>query len=80
MQRWQVKSALRYYYVTEIFERSKANLAEDGKVVEVGCGPGFLASDLSLLGYKGIGADTSKEMIDIAKNQFKEINNGDWSF
>ncbi len=42
MQRWQVKSTLRYYYVTEIFERIKANLAEDGKIVEVGCGPGFL--------------------------------------
>ena len=49
-------------------------------ILDIGCGPGFLASDLSLLGYKGIGADTSKEMIDIAKNQFKKINNGDWSF
>lgn len=46
MQRWQVKPALRYYYVTEIFERIKANITEDGKVVEVGCGPGFLGEHI----------------------------------
>ena len=47
MQRWQVKRALRYYYVTEIFERIKANITEDGRIVEVGCGPGFLGEHIN---------------------------------
>lgn len=48
------------------------------KILDIGCGTGTHANLLSNLGYKVVGIDLSKEMIDQAKNNHK--NNENLSF
>lgn len=48
-------------------------VAKDGKVLDVGCGPGIDAGYMASKGYNVIGIDLSKEMIGLAKERFPRI-------
>ena len=46
-------------------------------ILDVGCGPGFLAYDLAKKGYQGFGIDISDAMINLSKDNLKDK---DWDF
>lgn len=67
------KTAVEYYKVVtkfallpEIFEFIKL-VKKDGKILDLGCGPGHHSKYFSNLGFNVIGIDLSQEMIEIAK-------------
>jgi len=45
------------------------------EVIDIGCGPGFLTEQLALKAQRIIGIDMSEEMINLAKDQCKNIIN-----
>jgi SAM-dependent methyltransferase len=47
--------------------------AGDGRVVDVGCGPGFTTSHLSWLGVDVMGIDLSPEMVALARRQHRDV-------
>jgi ubiquinone/menaquinone biosynthesis C-methylase UbiE len=49
-------------------------------LLDIGCGPGFLAQDLAKMQYRGFGMDTSNQMIELASNLFIESDQENWSF
>ena len=57
---------LRLEYVTSRFE------IKNKKVLDIGCGGGILSEELSKMGAKVTGIDSSKKSIDIAKKHAKE--------
>lgn len=44
------------------------------RILDIGCGTGRLSIPLSEMGYKVVGIDTSKEMLDIAQGKVKKGN------
>lgn len=55
-----------------IDKRVKAQI-EEKNILELGCGTGEIAIRMKKLGYEIKGIDYSKEMIDIAKTKYKDI-------
>ena len=51
--------------------------SRDSLILDVGCGPGFLASDLAKKGYQGFGIDISNRMINLSKDHLKDKG---WDF
>jgi ubiquinone/menaquinone biosynthesis C-methylase UbiE len=49
----------------------------DSLILDVGCGPGFLACDLAKQGYQGFGIDISDSMINLSKDNLKDKG---WNF
>jgi len=54
--------------------------SKEALILDVGCGPGMLAKDLAIKGYKGSGLDTSNMMIRLSKDLFKQLKKEDWNF
>ena len=54
--------------------------SKEALILDVGCGPGMLAKDLAIKGYKGSGLDTSNMMIRLCKDLFKQLKKEDWNF
>lgn len=54
--------------IEKIFRRKRVK-----NILDVGCGTGHLTNLLTKKGYNVIGLDLNKEMLDIAKNRFKNI-------
>jgi len=52
----------------------------ESNILDIGCGPGFLALDLAKMGYKGCGMDTSKKMISLSSDLFNKSNISNWNF
>jgi ubiquinone/menaquinone biosynthesis C-methylase UbiE len=50
-------------------EVKRWNLAAGARLLDVGCGPGFMTRDLARLGYQGLGVDTSAAMIEYCKRE-----------
>jgi trans-aconitate methyltransferase len=50
------------------------DVADNSLVIDLGCGNGALTKKLSEKGYRVIGIDASKEMIDIAKNKHPDLD------
>jgi 2-polyprenyl-3-methyl-5-hydroxy-6-metoxy-1,4-benzoquinol methylase len=48
-----------------------------GRVLDVGCGGGFLLEELAKRGYGGVGIDLSPESVDIARTRLAEIGAAD---
>ena len=48
-----------------------------GRVLDVGCGGGFLLEELARRGYSGVGIDLSPESVDIARTRLAEIGAAD---
>jgi ubiquinone/menaquinone biosynthesis C-methylase UbiE len=44
-------------------------LPETAKILDLGCGPGFLSCDLARMGHTGVGLDASPAMIDICRSE-----------
>jgi len=58
-----------------------ANLKQDSKILDIGCGPGELVFDLHKKGLKGVGMDLAPQMIDLCnKRMSREKNKENWSF
>ncbi len=51
-----------------------ARLFPGAKVLDAGCGPGFVAANAKLLGAVAEGIDFSERMVEQAKDQFPDIN------
>lgn len=51
-----------------------ARLFPGAKVLDAGCGPGFVAASAKLLGADAEGIDFSEAMVEQAKDQFPDIN------
>lgn len=48
-----------------------------GRVLDVGCGGGFLLEELARRGYSGVGIDLSPESVDIARTRLTDIGAAD---
>lgn len=44
----------------------------DGKILDIGCGPGLLAMDLATKGYEGFGIDVAENMLTLARDRMRE--------
>jgi len=60
----------RYYY-KDIIKFLKFNIPEGSKILEIGCGTGYLLNALKPL--KGVGIDISSGMIDMAKENYPHL-------
>lgn len=47
---------------------------DGGTVVDLGCGNGILSKALAEKGYRVIGIDASKELLEIARKHYSEIS------
>lgn len=63
---WAVKSIPG---ILEIFDRNKI---KEGSIVDLGCGSGLSAKELVKAGYRVIGIDRSKAMLNLAKKRVPE--------
>tara|TARA_B100000787_G_C16186887_1_gene295203 strand:- start:1303 stop:2127 length:825 start_codon:yes stop_codon:yes gene_type:complete len=52
----------------------------DSTLLDIGCGPGFLALALAKKGYHGFGMDTSPQMIELATNLLQQTKQDAWNF
>ena len=48
-----------------------------GRVLDVGCGGGFLLEELARRGYSGVGIDLSPESVEIARTRLKDLGAAD---
>ena len=70
---------VRHKKILEIIEDRK--LSDNSKIADIGCGPGLLARDLSKMGFKGAGLDSSNNMINTAVDIFKDVGDENkWRF
>lgn len=74
------KTATEYYKIVseftllpEIFEFIKL-VKNDGRILDLGCGPGHHSKYLSNLDFKVTGIDLSSEMIKLAKREFTGLD------
>lgn len=58
------------YYYEYLIEFLKFNIPENSKIIEIGCGTGFLLN--SLKPSRGVGIDISTEMIKVSKDKYPE--------
>ena len=78
---FQIKDHPKWIRHKSILELVEKFVPEKGsKVLDIGCGPGFLAIDLGRKGYVGIGMDISDKMLSIAKKQVSESDIRGWNF
>jgi len=64
-EKWIKKN--RYYY-EKLIEFLKFNIPEGSKLIEIGCGTGFILDSLNP--SKGVGIDISPEMIRVSKSNY----------
>jgi SAM-dependent methyltransferase len=65
----KVIESLFYHYDIKLLPILK-NFSQDSRILELGCGPGYLLDYLKLKGFKNlIGIDISAEQIEIAKSK-----------
>jgi 2-polyprenyl-6-hydroxyphenyl methylase/3-demethylubiquinone-9 3-methyltransferase len=69
---WHLQS--RMSLVIDTIERFAA---PGGRVLDVGCGTGFLLEELARRGYHGLGVDLSPESVEIAKGRLQELGAAD---
>jgi len=70
---------VRHKKILEIIKNSE--LSKNANIADIGCGPGLLAKDLSKMGHKGVGLDSSQNMINTAINIFlKTEDEQKWKF
>lgn len=48
-----------------------------GRVLDIGCGGGFLLEELARRGYSGVGIDLSPESVEIARTRLRDIGASD---
>ena len=78
---FQIKDHPKWIRHKSILELVEKFVPEKGsKVLDIGCGPGFLAIDLGRKGYVGIGMDISEKMLSIANKQVSESDIKGWNF
>lgn len=58
--------------ITEIMKNHKSD--RNMKILDVGCGIGHSVNCLSDMGFDSIGIDSSKEIIELGKKKYKNIN------
>lgn len=69
----RVIESLFAHYDRKILPKIK-NFSPDSKILELGCGPGYLLDYLKLLNYNNtLGIDISKEQIEIAKSKNHKV-------
>lgn len=73
---WGKSKSTNYDYlissVKKVFRDFK--ISKEAKILDTGCGNGYIISEINRIGYKDIWAfDLSKSGIDIAKNKFEQI-------
>ncbi|MDI5950279.1 class I SAM-dependent methyltransferase [Flavobacterium yafengii] len=59
--------------IPEIFEFTKL-IKQNGRILDLGCGPGHHSKYFSNLDFKVTGIDLSSEMIKLAKKEFADVN------
>ncbi|MCK5416139.1 glycosyltransferase [Candidatus Parcubacteria bacterium] len=59
------------YYYKDLIKFFKYNILNNSKILEIGCGDGYLLNKLSP--KHGVGIDISSKMIEIAKNHYPDI-------
>ncbi|MGD9696732.1 MAG: class I SAM-dependent methyltransferase [Thermoleophilia bacterium] len=69
---WHLQS--RMSMILEIIDRYAGR---DGRVLDVGCGTGFLLEQLAARGYSGVGVDLSPESVELARARLAELAVGD---
>ena len=70
---------VRYNAVLEEIQRW--NLPAGARLLDVGCGPGFMTRGVARLGYQGIGVDTSEAMIEYCKEEAEDHGIGrSWAY
>jgi 2-polyprenyl-3-methyl-5-hydroxy-6-metoxy-1,4-benzoquinol methylase len=76
-KQWQLKAVDEVYSV--INDRHRAvhkcldNYPTDSRLLDVGCGTGQLAIEVSKRGFRAVGIDFAEEMIDIAKDNATRV-------
>lgn len=69
---------VRHKKILELIKEFEPTI--NSNILDIGCGPGFLALDLAKIGYRGTGMDTSKKMIELSSNLFDDSNIPNWNF
>ncbi|HMS35158.1 MAG TPA: glycosyltransferase [Ignavibacteria bacterium] len=67
--KWIKKNKYYYEYLIEFL---KFNIPEGSRVIEIGCGTGFILD--SLKPSRGVGIDISPEMIKVSKNKYPDYD------
>jgi len=60
-------------YLLEAVKQRLRRRRKDGKVLDLGCGNGFLSNELSRLGFNVYGVDSSQSGIQIARQAFPHV-------
>ncbi len=68
-QRWIHKNG---YYYKNLLEMLKFNIPQGSKILEIGCGTGFLLDQLKP--SKGVGIDISPEMVKVARENYNQYD------
>jgi ubiquinone/menaquinone biosynthesis C-methylase UbiE len=59
------------YYYKDLIKFLKYNIPEGSKILEIGCGTGYILNSLNP--SRGVGIDISSEMIEIAKKKYNHL-------
>ena len=59
------------YYYKDLLKLFRYNIPEGSKILEIGCGTGYLLNSLNP--YRGVGIDISSKMVDVAKKKYHHL-------